>query len=434
MAEREIKDFDVHRDIKILVITVTPWASRGEANTWASLLEGYDGARIANLCLRDGALDERAPRCFCISESAVIKSIFKRKRKTGKLLTSELASEKNEVSAYSAPKKKRRYFLLLMRELFWWLGKWKTDELNEFLDGFAPDVVLHSMDGYIYKNRVAEYVLDRTGARAVGYVWDDTFTYKQSGSIGYKIYRFFQRKSLKRISARLKSLFAITPATKEEADEFFGLSTEVLSKPLNREPVADGYAEVKKPIKILYTGNLSIGRDRTLAAVSSALRELDPEGEKMVLDVYTASVLSEKYLSENRHSSCRIHPPISASEVIRLQTEADVLLFVEDLSRKNATARLSFSTKITDYFSAGKCILAVGNGDLAPMRYFADTESAITVVEKENIRDALASLTDADVLRKYAGGAALCGRENHSAEKIKACFDSAVEGAYRCAE
>ena len=114
-----------------------------------------------------------------------------------------------------------------------------------------------------------------------------------------------------------------------------------------------------------------------------------------------------------------------------MQKDSDVLLFLEDLSAENLDARLSFSTKITDYFSTGKCILAVGNCDLAPMQYFSDTNSALVVYNEEEIQTCLEQLLEPQVLAEFAQNAVRCGMENHSAEYILKTFDDVLMRVYK---
>ena len=280
-------------------------------------------------------------------------------------------------------------------------------------------------------NRLVRYAVKRTGAKAIGYIWDDNFTYKQSKKSGYKIYRYFQRKSLKKLVKSTEAFFAITPKTKAEADAFFKIDCTVLSKPLNRQPIAEGYAHTKTPLRMLYTGNLLIGRDKALSKISQALRAVNETEPRLTLDVYTQTQLSDEYLQQTENEFCKIHPPITQAEVLQKQKEADVLLFLEDLSDENLTARLSFSTKITDYFSAGKCIFAVGNGDLAPMEYFSSTKSAVTAHTQEEILSGLESLLTGEVLAEYAKNAAECGMENHSEEKILGTFNAVLSDVYK---
>ena len=422
----------MNQNKKILVFTVPSWNSKVGANSWSVLLDGYDSKNVANIYIRDEIPDSSVcSRYFNISENKIIKSVFKRKTKTGKEVfpTSESSTPDADLLAhnerYAKMGKKRRYSMLLARELIWKAGKWKTKELNEFLDSFKPDIILHSMDGYIHLNRVIEYAIKRTGAKAVGYIWDDNFTYKQSKRIGYKVYRFFQRRSLKKLANKTQEFFAISPMTKAEADGYFGINCTLLTKPINSTPTVN-YGKIGEQIKILYTGNLYIGRNETLLKVVNAAKRL-PKG-RFFIDVYTNSKLEQEFMEKIDPEICCIHPPIPQKEVLEKQRQADILLFLEDIDGPHSkAARLSFSTKITDYLSAGKCILAVGNTETAPMKYFTDNDAALVAGIEEEIYAALLKLSEApELIVGYAENAARAGIKNHNKEDIKRTFDEVI--------
>ena len=421
--------------MKILVVTVTSWNSKIGANSWATLLENFDSKNIANICIRDEIPDSKVcSRYFCISESKILKSVFKRKIRTGKEveaqaeITDSTLFEHN--ARYAKYSKKRRYSMLLARELAWKLGKWKTDELNQFLDSFKPDIILHSMEGYIHLNRIIEYAIKRTGAKAIGYIWDDNFTYKQRSELGYKLYRFFQRKSLKRLAKKTDGFFAISEKTKKEADEFFGISSVVLTKPLSSMPEVN-YGEIKKPISMLYTGNLLIGRDRSLLRLVNAIKRLGLDSS-FKIDVYTGTRLIDEVRNGIECDFCKIHEPISQKEVLEKQKEADVLLFLEDIDGKDArVARLSFSTKTTDYLSSGRCIFAIGNKDIAPMEYLESNRCAIVACDDIEIEKSLSLINEnPERLIEFANAARKTGLKNHSREKIEETFFGVLNKVY----
>lgn len=423
----------MNQNIKILVITVPSWNSKVGANSWATLLEKYPPENIASIYIRDEIPDSKVcSRYFNISENKIIKSIFRRNVKTGSLITPQNVKHGEDQDLlvhnqrYVKMKKKRRYSMLLARELIWKVGRWHTPELDSFLDSFKPDVILHSMDGYIHLNRVIEYAIKRTGAAAIGYIWDDNFTYKQSSDIGYKIYRFFQRGSLKRLARLTNDFFAISQYTKKEADDFFGIDCHLLTKPLNTTPTVN-YGEIGDCIRILYTGNLYIGREKSLLKVINAIKKL-PKG-KFFVDVYTNSQLDAEYLAQIDPDICQIHDPISQTEVLEKQKEADVLLFLEDIDGPDAkVARLSFSTKMTDYLSAGRCILAVGNIDTAPMQYFIENNTALICGSESDIFDSLSRISDTPgIIFEMAENAAKIGIKNHNKENIQRIFDDVIE-------
>lgn len=422
------------KDTKILVLSVPSWNSKVGSNTWTTLLEGTDPDKVANISLRCEIPDSKVcNNYFCISENKIIKSIFNRKIKTGNRVhpETEAAQSKDaqvQNNRYARMKKHSSFIPLLIREVLWFLGRWKTPELKEFITDFSPDVILYSMEKYIHYNRICIFSKKITGAKSIGFFWDDNFTYKQTNDTGMKILRFFQRKSLKKMAKQTNSFWAITPTTKREADETFGIDSIVLTKPLSREPVYQEQ-EIKKPISILYTGNLQIGRDRSLFKIVNALKEINKDETEFVVDVYSKTILDEKIRSQIECDFCRIHEPIPQEEVLKLQKEANILLFLEDIDGPDAqTARLSFSTKITDYLSSGKCIFAVGCPDTAPMKYFEEENSAIIASDEKEMKEKFREiLQDKNILNEYAKKACECGLKNHKKEEVLRIFRKTID-------
>jgi hypothetical protein len=416
---------------KILVCTANSWNSRVGDNTFPLLLEGLPKENISNLFIREETPD--SPVCdnyFRISEGKVMKSIFKHSVKTGEKVVkgtednSQLQNEQKEL--YS--KKARFYYLkLFIRELIWFMGKWKTKELDQFIEEASPDIVIYEMSRYIHLNSIIRYIIKKSGARGIGCFWDDTFTYKQEKSIGYKALRFFQRKNLKRLAGETKEFFAITPKTKREADEFFNISCTVLTKAITEFSEYEEPKE-KETLKMLYTGNLAIGREETMLLIANALKELNKDGKKITLDVYTNTALGDKYKNGLNTEFSRLYDAIPQSEAIEKQKEADILLFVEALKDDNKIARLSFSTKITDYYAAGKCIFAVGNKDLAPVELFIEEDSAVVVTSADELQEKISQLINMETLKKYSARAYEAGKRSYSAEVVKEKFFTVLNG------
>ena len=213
---------------KILICTVDAWNSKlsaSSSNTFSALFSQYDSQDLANVYIREELPDSKVcSRYFQISEQRVIKSLFKPKIKAGREVATEEAS-KSDLDAiekyndlYGKNRAKRSYFKLFIREIVWLFGRWRSKELDAFLEDFSPDVVVFSMEGYIHFNRICRYIVKKTGAKAIGYFWDDNFTYKQlKNNLGFRMFRFFQRRSLKKLAKRTNKFWAISPKTKKEA-------------------------------------------------------------------------------------------------------------------------------------------------------------------------------------------------------------------------
>lgn len=421
---------------KILVVSMSAWNSVIGSDTWAALLENYNPNNIANIALREDIPDSKAANnYFTISERRIIKSIFNRKIETGYKFDRIGKSEnsKKDIEFHNKlynGEKKHIYLKRMLREIIWMLGKWNSNELNKFVDEFNPDVVLYFMDGYIHFNRICRYVKKRTNAKSIGFFVDDTFTYKQSSSLGFKVLRFFQRRSLHKLALETDSFWAITEMTKYEADNEFNINCKIISKPLRNTPQ---YAEpiIHKPINILYTGNLQIGRDRTLVKLVQALKSIN--NMNFVVDIYTKTNLDKDVIDELKCDFCKIHAAVEQNKIFEIQKHSDILLFLEDIDGKDAlTARLSFSTKITDYLSCSKCIFAIGNKDTAPMKYFKKYNAALVAETTEEIIQKLKEIiSNPSVISVMARNAYECGVNNHSKEKILKDVDDSINALFQ---
>lgn len=422
---------------KILIFTVASWNSRVGSNTWETLVKGYPAEKLANICIREDYPDsDVCSRYFVISENRILKSLFNRQIKTGYEVekTQQIEQRNNSdlqehAERYQKMSVKRKISMLLARELVWKFGKWNTAELDSFLDDFKPDIILHSMESYIHLNRIIEYAIARTQAKAVGYIWDDNFTYLQSNSLGHKFYRLFQRQSLRKLAQKTDAFFAITQKTKKEADVFFKINSVLLTKPLLSVPQYS-QAPIGCPIRMLYTGKLIIGREDTIRQIADAVKAVNMDSApRIILDIYTNTQLNEDIKSQISNPWCQIHPAIPQNEVYALQKQADVLLFVEALEGPKAKiARLSFSTKITDYLSTGKCIFAVGLRDTAPMEYFTENNAAITAYDLASIKTEVARMAEhPEIIQETAKHCAEVAVKLHDPEMIRARFWSTLQ-------
>ena len=407
----------------ILVCTVGAWSDSVGSNTMSSLLEGYPKEHLACLYIRAAYSDsDVCERYFHIYEGRVMKSILKRGMSTGEEYvidkSTKISTELDEEKArYDSFRSKKNWFYTFAREFIWLFGHWKSKELDSFLKSFQPDVVFFPIESYIHFNRINEYIVKKCQPKKViGYLWDDNFTYKQHPhSIGYKIHRWWLRHGVRRLIGKCDTVFAICPKMKLEADAEFGINSVLLTKPIKQfskiKPVSGKY-----PIKILYTGKLIYGRDETIAEIVDAIKEINKDGQKFLLQIYTNTILSPTIRDRICvDGCCEMKGFVPQSEVLRIQKEADVLLYAESLSDTHLTARLSFSTKMTDYLASGTCIWAVGNKDLAPIDYLIEEDAGLVSVDNFAIKDVLCQISRSpEILLEYAEKAQQCGVKNHN--------------------
>lgn len=405
---------------RILITSIPSWNQTTGSNTFSSLFESFDSNDLANIYISGQLPDSNVcSRYFHIDEMEVVKSVFKRNLSTGR----EVMASKDSLTSTSVKRKRiRRYRILLwFRELCWKYGKWKSKELDEFLCDFNPEVLVFPIESYLYFNRLNQYIIKRCKPKKViGYLWDDNFTYKQCPrSIIFKIERFFLRRQVKDLVKSCTDVLAISSKMKKECDKEFGVDSIVLTKPIFNKKEFEK-REICFPIRILYTGKLIIGRDKTIAKIAEAIHAINQHGQKIILDIYTQTEVSEKMKKRiSIPGCCVLHPPVPQSEVYSLQDEADVLLFAESLSDRDLTARLSFSTKLTDYLAVGKCIWGVGNADLGPIDYIKQEDVGLVSTDVKQIEDTLKDMTsDLELISTCSEKSYDLGKNNHSSEVI----------------
>lgn len=422
---------------RILTTSIPSWSQNSGADTFSTLLGGYGAENVANIYIRSDAPDSAScGHYFQIIESNVIKSVFKPSVVTGREVDANIEQslpcadhlEKQEKKLYSFFTKHRLRLFLWMRELMWRLGKWNSKELNAFISYFNPDVFVFSIESYPHYNRLNNYIIDTfKPKKVIGFLWDDNFTYKQEPYNPLAIIdRFFLRKSVSELVAKCDEVLAICPKMKQECDMEFNVNSIVVTKP-SREIVAKPYKRNPEAvIRLVYTGSLVIGRYEPIRMLAEAIKEINDElGMRFFLDIYSQTALSKKKLTSlNIDGSSCFHGSIKQADAFIEQQNSDILVFVESLKNKCTNiARLSFSTKITDYLSAGRCIFAIGPDDLSSVEYFQQEKAAIVATKADEIKSSLLSiLSDDKLIESYAARASHVAEKNHNTDKIKSIF------------
>ena len=146
------------------------------------------------------------------------------------------------------------------------------------------------------------------------------------------------------------------------------------------------------------------------------------------LDIYTTDILTKKQQSALNRNGCSVKGALALDEVQAVQKTADILVFVEGLENKYKNiARLSFSTKITDYLKSGKCIFAIGDKEIAPIDYFNRYDSAITASSCSEVYKKLSEIIDnPEIINSYGEKAFNCGKENHDISETDKLLKSTI--------
>lgn len=417
---------------KVVSISLSTWRSDSGIHTQTDLFKHYDADRVAQIYTKSDL--PNTPVCnsfFRISENEIIKSVLKRKPVGCRVQNGGQADDKTlkainaEKALYTKAHKKKSWFMTILREIVWSFGVWKTKALDEFIKEENPDVYFVPIYPVAYMGKIQLHILKKFPKPYVCYLADDNYSYKTCGKnpLAY-IHRFMLRRVVKKLAVNCTKMFTITKTEAIETDKLFDTKSIVLTKGIDYNNLSFVDKEISQPIKMVYTGNLLIGRASSLVEISKAMGEINKKDKIIEFEIYSPTVLDEKTMDLLNSNGCSFKGSVPKSQVDEIQKSADIVVFAESLEKEHRLdARLSFSTKLTDYFKNGKCIFAIGDKTIAPIEYLLDNDCAIIANEYDEIAPQLKMIIDnPQIIRDYSKKAYDCGEKNHNEKDIKRVF------------
>lgn len=392
--------------MRILIISPEPWRKDNSfGNTYSSIFGQLEQVEIAHVYLLDGQpdLEPNVVAYYHIPESDVTKSLFRfGKKRVGYRANPQFAPEQPQAdpTETSSPfykrvlsfgKRKHWPILFFFRELVWKYGRVNYKGLMDFVNDFKPDLFFMPYYNVYYTNRLALYVKERLDVPMVMEMGMDHYTLKRvSWNPVFWIDRFVKRAMIRQLAGQSEMMFVISRKLKEELEEKLHLPCRILYKTPDTSRACQKYEGPKGTVRFLFTGNIYANRWKTLAMLAQELQRQD-FGH---LDIYTATPISasmRRALMIEGYSE--IHPSVSQDKVIELQNSADVLVHAEAFDKANKLlVRCAISTKIMDYLSVGRCILAIGPDDISSIEYLSEHDLALIASSAGSLSDVISRL------------------------------------------
>lgn len=417
--------------MKILIISNTPWDDNNSfGNSFSNIFGGNPNYEIANIYCQPGWPNTKvATKFFQITEKDIVRKFMGKQMIIGhevfanttdnNSITELSEKEQNTINSF---KLKRWQILFWLRDLIWANGNWKSPELDTFITDFSPDLIFQPIYYSSYINEIGLYAKQLTGKNMVGYMSDDNYTLKRySLSPLFWIDRLIKRHYVKKACDASKLLYVISEMQRREFNRYFGDKCEVLYKGANFDKQPS--YEINKPLKFVYTGNIGAGRWKTLAKVAKALERINIKEQRAIMYITTPSPINQDLkLALNIKGSSYLLGKVSLEEKSRLQREADILLHVNSFDKSEKFVyRLSFSTKLVDYFETGHTILAIGWKQNADIDYLINNDVAIVVTDEKEIEEVVSQTIKRSnhLIPQYNKKSFDCGKRNHQIDKIR---------------
>lgn len=372
-------------NLKILIVSNNSLSdTKNNGKTISSFFSCFDHNNMAQIYFKnENPTGKKIKTYYRIKDTDIVKSVFFKRRQFGE----EITLDKNDINHVNVNEKLfpskllKSNTLKLIREFFWKIGKWNTKKLNNWLDDFSPNIIFFCAGDSIFAYDIVKYISTKYNAKLVTYVTDDYILPRFSFNFIWHIRRILILNKIKLILLRTNLFITISNKMKFEYIKVFNKDSIVA---MNMSPRTFG---IEKPISkevynLVYAGGMHFNRDKVLLKLIKTIKKLNNTSSnfKMYLNIYSTSNLSKqmqkKFDVENVSS---FKGALSNIDLIEVYKKCDILVHVESFDSKSiSSTKLSISTKISEYLSTGKAIIAIGPKNIASIEFLKDTALCIT--------------------------------------------------------
>lgn len=423
---------------RVLVVSHNPFSDvQNNGKTLLAFFEDWPRERVAQLYL---TLDEpsftNCDRFYRVTDLDVLKDLLPgRSGAAGPVERRDWAEDvevKASLGRRPAYRAIRRLFLarppaaLVVRSAVWKRARRDGDRFRAWLDEFEPQLVFFQSSSAVFAFDLVEEICRERSVPLIMETTDDYVTPRDRWSPFSSTHYRQMQAVYARAVARAHAVVAIGDAMAQEYAARFGGRWEVAMNSVEpARTIPPRPSDARRPVVLLFAGNLGLNRWRVLASVGAALDLLSAEhGREARLEIFSIDTPEPKVLEALTASNRVVFRGATDSESLQHhRAEADVLVHVESFDPRNRhITRLSVSTKIPEYMAADRVILAVGPDDVASIRYVADEDFGVVVTSQDarDIADHLAEvLPDHDRQVELRARALKLVGVRHSRERTK---------------
>ena len=324
----------------------------------------------------------------------------------------------------------RNSITMMLRNMIWRSGKWKNSGFDEWIKGFAPEIVLLQAGDFAFMYDLSLKVAKEQNAKLViynseGYYFKN-FDYFKSRGIAKMMYPVFLsdlRKALRKTYACADHIFYLCDELTKAYAKEFDIPSETIytasAMPISPAIIAN------KEFVTSYCGNLGLDRHKGLIEIANVLQEISPD---LHIDVYGRAREERVEAELKACPGIRFHGFVQYDVVNQIIAGSDLVLHVESFDDfYKEDLKFGFSTKIADLLSSGKCFLLYAPDCYACSRYLIENKAAYVVSEKSKLKDTLAEIVNNPQAReKYRQRALELAEKNHKSRKNMQRFQTVL--------
>ena len=364
----------MERKIKILVISNNPFSkTNNNGKTLASFFKNPK-FEVSQLYFSDEKPTDNYYKNFYKISDRDILNKFLKKQKTPDNTNNNLEVNSKKINV------KKNNFNRLIREVLWKLTKWKSENLINWLDIIEPDIIFFCAGDSIFAYRIYEFIFNKYNSKSIVYVTDDYILPRKTLNIAWWVRRNLIFRNMKNTLNKSDLFIVISEQMRTVYKEIFGKDSMIMTNAtkINKLEDLDNESDV---LNFVYAGGLNFNRYKTLSLISDAISKNNANNDrKAYLKIFSGTTLDDEQLKQiEKSEASKFYGFLNEKQLEVELNKADVLVHVESFDKNIVeSTRLSVSTKISEYISLSKPILAVGPGNIASMEYLSDCSLCVT--------------------------------------------------------
>ena len=363
---------------------------------------------------------------YQISDRDIIKGFFYKSLRGRSIV---FVDENNYKLYKQNPSKVKTPFFRILRECLWSCKRWLSPQLLSWLDEYNPTDIFFVGGDSIFAYNICHYIVERYDARLAVYITDDYILQRETDGVIASVRRKMVKKELSNCLSRADTFFTISKQMQETYKQIFGKDSYLVTN--MSDPLRDkSIHEDTDVINLLYAGSLYYGRAEILGLLARELANYNRTSDiKAKLKIFTNVKPSEAEMRFITVSDASEYcGRLTKEELIIEMNRSHILCIVESFDEEQIeSTRLSLSTKVSEYMSVGKPILAIGPADIGTISYLSDVAVCITC--KEDIGILTKTLLQSHKMREEYGNRSFNKYlDHHVKEVIQAPFIEKVFG------
>jgi hypothetical protein len=395
--------------------------TKNNGKTILSYIDSLENVDIAQLYFSEEKPEIKKYKYFKLSDIDILKGFLK----------SSFRGTIPQLKKEGIPINERKYIkksdcTMIIRELMW-LVRWQSRQLNEWLDDFSPNIIFFVAGDCVFSYRIANYIQNKYKCRFTLYVTDDYILPRKNEGILHSFRRWLITDNLKKTLRKATNFYTISKEMEIAYEGYLGRKS-YLAVNMTESMKRDDVQEEKEYYYLIYTGSLYYGRDMVLRKIAEAISLYNKNNNKKAyLKIYSNSVPDDVHKFEIKGAS-RFCGMLNKDDIIMELNKSNIPVFVESFdSNMIAKTKYSLSTKVPEYLSLGKAVLAVGPKGIGSMNYLSD--KACCVNSLSDIYVTLDALLNSDnLINEYGKIAKDAYERNHNKESLQNEFKKNVLG------